>query len=127
MFGPTVQHVKDASDQPSRRRCQQIPRKATQPSRCEPPTYRLTKRKTGLAGGRAEAFVTAAVTLARQGDLALALDIVAPGLLQHPDSSELAELRQAVLVRLMEERQLLDPFGFTVYAQLTGAELSPVG
>jgi glyoxylase-like metal-dependent hydrolase (beta-lactamase superfamily II) len=80
-----------------------------------------------LAGGRAEAFVTAAVTLARQGDLALALDIVAPGLLQHPDSSELAELRQAVLVRLMEQRQLLDPFGFTVYAQLTGAELSPVG
>jgi len=37
------------------------------------------------------------------------------------------ELRQAALVRLMEERQLLDPFGFSVYAQLTGAELSPVG
>jgi glyoxylase-like metal-dependent hydrolase (beta-lactamase superfamily II) len=80
-----------------------------------------------LAGEKAEAFVTAAATLAGQGDLALALEILAPGLLRHPDSSELAELRQAVLVGLMEQRQLLDPFGFIVYAQLTGAELSPVG
>ncbi len=80
-----------------------------------------------LAGGEAEAFVTAAATLAGQGDLALALEILAPGLLRHPDSSELAELRQAVLHRLLEQRQLLDPFGFAVYAQLTGAELSPVG
>jgi hypothetical protein len=58
--------------------------------------------------------------------LALALEILAPGLLRHPDSSELAELRQTVLVRLMEQRQLLDPFGFLVYAELAGAELSPV-
>jgi hypothetical protein len=80
-----------------------------------------------LAGKKAEAFVTAATTLADQGDLELALEILAPGLLRHPDSNELAELRQTVLVRLMEQRQLLDPFGFTVYAQLTGAELFPVG
>ena len=80
-----------------------------------------------LAGGKAEAFVTAGATLAGQGDLALALDILAPGLLRHPDSNELAELRQAVLVRLTEQRQLLDPFGFITYAQLSGAELSPVG
>ncbi len=81
-----------------------------------------------LAGGKAEAFVTAAATLAGQGDLAFALEILAPGLLRHPDSSELAELRQAVLLRLMEQRQLLDPFGFLVYAELAGApELSPVG
>ena len=53
--------------------------------------------------------------------------ILAPGLLRHPDSSELAELRQAVLLRLMEQRQLLDPFGFLVYAELADAELSPVG
>ena len=38
----------------------------------------------------------------------------------------LAELREAVLVRLMEQRQLLDPFGFLVYAEQVGAELSPV-
>jgi glyoxylase-like metal-dependent hydrolase (beta-lactamase superfamily II) len=81
-----------------------------------------------LAGGKAEAFVTAAATLAGQGDLALALEILAPGLLRHPDSSELAELRQAVLARLMERRQLLDPFGFLAYAELAGGvELSPVG
>jgi glyoxylase-like metal-dependent hydrolase (beta-lactamase superfamily II) len=41
-------------------------------------------------------------------------------------SPELAELRQAILVRLMEQRQLSDPFGFLVYAELAGAELSPV-
>ena len=79
-----------------------------------------------LAGGKADAFAYAAANLADQGDLALALDIVTPGLLRHPDSSELAELRRAVLVRLMEQRQLSDPFGFLVYAELAGAELSPV-
>ncbi len=80
-----------------------------------------------LAGEKADAFVTAAATLAGQGDLALALDILTPGLLRHPDSRELAELRQTVLLRLMEQRQLSDPFGFLVYAELAGAELPPVG
>jgi glyoxylase-like metal-dependent hydrolase (beta-lactamase superfamily II) len=80
-----------------------------------------------LAGGKVQAFVTAAATLAGQGDLALALEILAPGLLRHPDSTELAELREALLLRLVEQRQLLDPFGFLVYAELAGAELSPVG
>jgi glyoxylase-like metal-dependent hydrolase (beta-lactamase superfamily II) len=79
-----------------------------------------------LAGGKADAFVAAAATLAGQGDLALALEILAPGLLRHPDSRELAELRQTVLVRLMEQRQWSDVFGFLVYAELAGAELSPV-
>lgn len=79
-----------------------------------------------LAGGNAEAFVNTAGTLAGRGDLTLALEIVAPGLLRHPDSSELAELRQAVLVRLIEQRQLLDPFGFVVYVQQAGAEFFPV-
>jgi len=80
-----------------------------------------------LAGGKADAFITAAATLAGQGDLALALEILAPGLLRHPGSTELAELRKAVLRRLMEQRQMSDPFGFLVYAELAGAELSPVG
>ena len=79
-----------------------------------------------LARGKADAFVFAAAALADQGDFALALEILGPGLLRHPDSGELAELRQTVLVRLMEQRQLLDPFGFGVYAELAGAELSPV-
>jgi glyoxylase-like metal-dependent hydrolase (beta-lactamase superfamily II) len=80
-----------------------------------------------LAGGNADAFVTAAATLAGQGDLGLALDILTPGLLRHPGSSELAELRHAVLIRLMEQSQISDPFAFLVYAELAGAEVSPVG
>jgi glyoxylase-like metal-dependent hydrolase (beta-lactamase superfamily II) len=80
-----------------------------------------------LAGEKAEAFVNAAATLADQGDLTLALEILDPGLLRHPASRELADLRQAVLVRLMDERQLSDPFGFLFYAELAGAELAPVG
>jgi hypothetical protein len=79
-----------------------------------------------LGGGKADAFATAAATLAGQGDLALALEIITPGLLRHPDSSELAELRQTVLARLIEQRQLLDPFGFVFYAELAGAQLPPV-
>jgi hypothetical protein len=65
--------------------------------------------------------------LARQGALALALDILTPGLLRHPGSSELAELRHAVLIRLMDQSQISDPFGFLVYAELAGAEVSPIG
>ena len=80
-----------------------------------------------LAGGKASAFAYAAATLADQGDLALALEIVTPGLLRHPDSSELTELRQSVLGRLMEQRQLSDPFGFVLYAELAGTELFPIG
>jgi glyoxylase-like metal-dependent hydrolase (beta-lactamase superfamily II) len=79
-----------------------------------------------LAGEKADALAYAAATLADQGDLTLALEVLAPGLLRHPYSSELAELRQAVLVRLMEQRQFWDPFGFQVYAELAGAELSPI-
>src|SRR6476646_3323473 len=40
-----------------------------------------------LAGEEAEAFVTAAAALADQGDLALALGILTPGLIRHPDNS----------------------------------------
>jgi hypothetical protein len=80
-----------------------------------------------LAGERAEAFVSAAATLAHQGDLTLALEILTPGLLRHPSNTELADLRQSVLLGLMDERQLSDPFGFLYYAELAGAELDPVG
>jgi hypothetical protein len=80
-----------------------------------------------LAGEKAEAFVKAAAALVDQGDLTLALEILAPGLLRYPASGELADLRQVVLVRLMDERQLSDPFGFVFYAELAGAELAPVG
>jgi hypothetical protein len=31
------------------------------------------------------------------------------------------------VIRLMEQRQWSDPFGFVFYAELAGAELPPVG
>jgi hypothetical protein len=46
------------------------------------------------------------------------------GISRRYPSSDLAELRHAVLVRLIEQRQLSDPFGFVVYAELADAELS---
>jgi hypothetical protein len=79
-----------------------------------------------LAGETPGAFAYAGAILADRGDLALALEIITPGLLRHPRSRELAELREVVLARLMEQRQSWDPFGFQVYAELAGAELPPV-
>jgi glyoxylase-like metal-dependent hydrolase (beta-lactamase superfamily II) len=80
-----------------------------------------------LAGGREERFADAAATLIVQGDHALALDIIKPGLLRYPASSQLAELRQTALYRLMEQYQQSDPFKFLIYAEQAGAELGPVG
>jgi hypothetical protein len=80
-----------------------------------------------LAGGREEQFVAAAATLIGQGDHALALQIIQPGLLRHPASTALAGQRRTVLHRLMEACQQLDPFKFLIYAELAGAEIGPVG
>ena len=79
-----------------------------------------------LAAGREDAFTAAARTLIGQGDQALALQIIEPGLLRHPSSTELAALRRAALHRLMEQAQQLDPFRFLIYAELAGAEIGPV-
>ena len=72
-------------------------------------------------------FAAAAATLIGQGDYALALKIIQPGLLRHPASSTLAGLRRTVLHRLMEQYQQFDPFKFLIYAELAGAEIGPVG
>ena len=79
-----------------------------------------------LAGEAEEPFVRAATTLIGQGDHALALDIITPGLLRHPASTALAGLRQTALHRLMERYQQTDPFRFLIYAELAGAEIGPV-
>jgi glyoxylase-like metal-dependent hydrolase (beta-lactamase superfamily II) len=79
-----------------------------------------------LAAGREDAFTAAARTLISQGDHALALQIIEPGLLRHPASTELAGLRRTALHRLMEQTQQLDPFRFLIYAELAGAEIGPV-
>jgi glyoxylase-like metal-dependent hydrolase (beta-lactamase superfamily II) len=80
-----------------------------------------------LTGGRQERFVEAAATLIGQGDHALALEIIKPGLLRYPTSSTLAELRRTALYRLMEQYQQSDPFKFLIYADQANAELGPVG
>ncbi len=79
-----------------------------------------------LAGGRDEQFAAAAATLIGQGDHALALQLIQPGLLRHPASSTLAGLRATALHRLMEQHQQFDPFKFLIYAELAGAEIGPV-
>jgi glyoxylase-like metal-dependent hydrolase (beta-lactamase superfamily II) len=78
-----------------------------------------------LAGGRAEQFAAAADTLIGQGDHALALEIIEPGLLRYPASTALAGLRRTALHRLMEQHQQFDPFKFLIYAELAGAEIGP--
>ena len=80
-----------------------------------------------LAGGRDEQFAAAAATLIAQGDHALALQIIQPGLLRHPASITLARLRRTALHRLMERYQQFDPFKFLIYAELAGADIGPVG
>ena len=79
-----------------------------------------------LAAGRDEPFAAAAATLIGQGDHALALQIIQPGLLRHPASATLAGLRGTALHRLMEADQQTDPFKFLIYAELAGAEIGPV-
>ncbi len=80
-----------------------------------------------LAGGREEQFTATAATLIGQGDHALALEIIQPGLLRHPASTALAGLRRTALHRLMEQHQQFDPFKFLIYAELAGTEIGPVG
>jgi hypothetical protein len=79
-----------------------------------------------LAGGREDAFTAAAQTLIGQGDDVLALQIIEPGLLRHPASTELAGLRRTVMHRLMERYQQDDAFRFLIYAELAEAEIGPV-
>jgi glyoxylase-like metal-dependent hydrolase (beta-lactamase superfamily II) len=78
-----------------------------------------------LGGGTAAAFHTAGSELTRRGDHALALRILDLGLLSHPGTPELLDLRQSVLQRLVERHQLLNAFKFVYYAGLADLELAP--
>jgi glyoxylase-like metal-dependent hydrolase (beta-lactamase superfamily II) len=80
-----------------------------------------------LGGGTADAFRTAGAELTRRGEHALALRILDLGLLAHPGTPELLDLRQSVLYRLIERNQLLNPFKFAYYAGLTDLELASPG
>jgi len=48
-----------------------------------------------LGGGPEDSFVAAAATLAGQGDHALALEIISPGLLRYPASAVLQDYADA--------------------------------
>ncbi|WP_214322707.1 MBL fold metallo-hydrolase [Nonomuraea sediminis] len=78
-----------------------------------------------LGGGTAAAFHTAGAELTRRGEYALALRILDLGLLSHPGTPELLDLRHDVLQRLIEGNQLLNPFKFVYYAGLADLELAP--
>jgi glyoxylase-like metal-dependent hydrolase (beta-lactamase superfamily II) len=80
-----------------------------------------------LGGGTAAAFQAAGAELTRRGEHALALRILDLGLLSHPGTPGLLDLRQGSLHRLIERHQLLNPFKFAYYAGLTNLELAPPG
>jgi glyoxylase-like metal-dependent hydrolase (beta-lactamase superfamily II) len=80
-----------------------------------------------LGGGTAAAFRTAGAELTRRGDHALALRLLDLGLLRHPGTAELIDLRQQVLLRLVERNQWMNPFKFVYYAGLAGFELPSAG
>jgi glyoxylase-like metal-dependent hydrolase (beta-lactamase superfamily II) len=77
-----------------------------------------------LGGGTAAAFHTAGAELARRGEHPLALRICDLGLLSHPGSPELTDLRLSVLQRMIERNQMLNPFKFAYYAGLVDLELA---
>jgi glyoxylase-like metal-dependent hydrolase (beta-lactamase superfamily II) len=78
-----------------------------------------------LAGGREGAFVKAARTLLGRGDQALALKITDLGLLAHPNSPALGDLRRRALDDLRARHQQLDPFKFVIYSEWAAAGLRP--
>jgi len=85
-----------------------------------------SEKFVGVSTHNLEQFAAAASTLIGQGDYALALEIIRPGLLRHPGSINLAGLRRTALHRLMEDYQQTDPFKFLIYAEQAGAEIGPV-
>ena len=79
-----------------------------------------------LAGGRESAFVDTARTLLGRGDHVLALRVADLGLINHRESSALADLRRRALDGLRARHQQLNPFKFIIYSEWAGADLRPV-
>jgi hypothetical protein len=79
-----------------------------------------------LAGGQEAAFVRSARTLLEQGDDVLALKLVDLGLLNHPASRALPDLRRHAFDRLRTRYQNLNPFKFIVYSEWAKVDLDPV-
>ena len=79
-----------------------------------------------LAGRRESAFAETARTLLGRGDHALALKVADLGLINHRESSTLADLRRRALDGLRARHQQLNPFKFIIYSEWAGADLPPV-
>jgi glyoxylase-like metal-dependent hydrolase (beta-lactamase superfamily II) len=79
-----------------------------------------------LVGGQEAAFVRSTRALLEQGDAVLALKLVDLGLLNHPASRALADLRRHTLDRLRTQHEGLDPFKFIGYSEWAGADLASV-
>jgi glyoxylase-like metal-dependent hydrolase (beta-lactamase superfamily II) len=79
-----------------------------------------------LAGGRESAFADTARTLLARGDHVLALKVADLGLINHRESSTLADLRRRALGGLRARNQALNPFKFIIYSEWAGADLRPV-
>ncbi len=79
-----------------------------------------------LAGRQEEAFVRSARILLEQGDHVLALKLADLGLLTHPASQPLRDLRRQALDGLRATYQQLNPFKFIIYSEWAGADLAPV-
>jgi glyoxylase-like metal-dependent hydrolase (beta-lactamase superfamily II) len=79
-----------------------------------------------LAGSQEAAFVRSARTLLERGDEVLALKLVDLGLLKHPTSRPLLDLRRHAFDRLRTRYQNLNPFKFIVYSEWAKADLPPV-
>jgi glyoxylase-like metal-dependent hydrolase (beta-lactamase superfamily II) len=79
-----------------------------------------------LAGGQEAAFVRSGRALLEQGDAGVALKLADLGLLNHPASRALTDLRRHALDRLRVQYQATNPFKFIVYSEWAGADLPPI-
>jgi len=80
-----------------------------------------------VGGGGDSSFVRAARDLEARGDAALALQIAELGLVRHPTSAPLRQLRERALTTLREIYSQTNPFRFIVYSEMAGRSLAPLG
>lgn len=79
-----------------------------------------------VGGGDDGSFVRAARDLEARGDAALALHIADLGLVRHPTSARLRQLRERALTTLREIYSQTNPFRFIVYSEMAGRGLAPL-
>ena len=76
-----------------------------------------------LAGGQEKVFADTARTLLGRGEYGLAFKIADLGLINHRESSTLAEVRRRALDGLRARNQQMNPFKFIIYSEWARADL----